>query len=94
VVVNLALLVLTFVPAFSGIGSNASGLADRAWGNIRLAGWRADVVWVCASTLFILLAAIGPASERGISGLTSALCRVWLGCFVIYGSYTVLHMFG
>src|SRR4051812_41120029 len=94
VVVNLTLLVLIFVPTFSGIGSNAPGLADRVGGKIRLAGWRADVVWVCVSTMCILLAAVGPASERGISRLTSVLCRLWIGCFVVYGSYVLLHMFG
>ena len=94
VAVNLALLVLMFVPAFSGMGRNAPGLADRVLGNTRIAGWRADVVWVCVSTVVILPSAIGPASERGIARLTSVLCRAWIGCFVVYGGYALLHMFG
>ena len=94
VAVNLALFVVMFVPAFSGIGGNGPGVADRLWGNYRLAGWRADVVWVCASTLVILRAAIGPARDRWISRLTSALCRVWIGCFAAYVGYALLHMFG
>ena len=94
VAVDFALFVLLFVPAFSGIGRQQPGVADRLWGAYRVAGWRADVVWVCGSTVFILLAAIGPASLRGVSRLTATLCRLWMGCFVVYAGYVVLHMFG
>ncbi len=37
--VDFALCVLTFIPAFSGIGREP-GLADRLLGNYRFGGWR------------------------------------------------------
>ncbi|HKW12230.1 MAG TPA: hypothetical protein VJO33_17720 [Gemmatimonadaceae bacterium] len=101
--VNFALLVLSFVPAFSGIGQPEPGVADRLWGNYRFDGWRADVVWMCVSTVICLLRVYlvivvrGPTwtRERGSRRITSILCWVWLACFFfLYLPYTLMHMFG
>ena len=91
--VNFTLFLLSFIPAFSGIGPEP-GVADRLWGNYRLAGWRADVVWMCASTVIIGTGSLRSTSERGPRRMTSIICRVWLACFVVYLSYTLLHMLG
>jgi len=91
--VNFALFILSFIPQFSGIGSEP-GLFDRLWGNYRLAGWRADVVWICASTIFIIVGGIAPMRGRGFDKTTAILCWVWLACFFFYLRYTLSHMFG
>ena len=91
--VNVALLALSFVPAFSGIGPEP-GLADRLWGNLRFGGWRADVVWMCGSTLLIFAGGLRWTRERGARRTTSVLCWLWLPCFVGYLGYALLHMFG
>lgn len=99
IAVNLVLFVLTlFVPAFSGIGEQ-SGLADRLWGDYRSGGWRADVVWVFVSTLAILilwLAYVGTTSDKCTREykLVFASCAIWMGCFVVYAGYVLLHMMG
>ncbi len=91
--VDLALFVLTFVPAFSGIGP-APGLADRLWGSVRFGGWRADVVWMCGSTVLIVAGGLRGIGEHGPRRTTSVLCWSWLPCFVVYLGYIVVHMFG
>lgn len=92
-VVNLAVLVLTCIPGFSGIGQ-VPGYADRLLGGFRLGGWRADVVWMCVSTCVIAAAAFpGPGIERP-RRRTAILCRMWLPCFGAYLGYIVTHMFG
>ena len=90
---DFLLLVLAFVPAFSGIGPEP-GLAERLWGNVRLGGWRADVVWMVGSSVFILAGALRGTTERGARRTTSLLCWAWLPLFVIYVGYTLIHMFG
>jgi hypothetical protein len=91
--VNFVLLVLTFVPAFSGIGPEP-GLADRLWGNVRLGGWRADVAWMFVSSLFVFARGLRWPREPGARRATAILCWGWLPCFVVYLRYTVIHMFG
>ena len=102
---NFVLLVLSFIPAFSGYGPEP-GVADRLWDAYRLDGFRADVVWMCLSTAFVLCVCLlraylvivvgGPrwTKERGARRTTSILCWVWLGCFVfLYMPNTAAHMF-
>ena len=91
--VNFVLFILSFIPAISGIGPKP-GLFDRLWGNYRLAGWRADVVWMCVSTMFIVGGGIRWIARRGSVNPTAILCFVWLVCFYFYASYVVHHMFG
>src|SRR5262245_5005393 len=92
-VVNFTLFVLTFIPAFSGIGPGSEpGLADRLWGRIRFGGWRADVVWMCLSTVVVCVG--GLRSAQGPRTVTTILCRVWLVCFGFYFDYILVHMFG
>lgn len=91
--VDLVLLVLTFIPAFSGIGQQP-GLADRLWGGVRLGGWRADVVWMCGSSLLIVASGLPRRTIPGLRRTTVVLCRLWLPCFAIYLGYTLTHMFG
>jgi len=90
---NFALFLLTFIPAFSGIGPK-TGLADRLWGDYRFAGWRADIVWVCTSTVFIFAAGLIWIKENRSAKLTIITYRLWLICFPIYLGYIVIHMFG
>jgi len=105
-VVNFALLVLSFVPAFSGTGREP-GAADRLLGDYRLDGWRADLVWMWLSTAWIFCVCIlraylvivvgGPSwpRARGARRTTSVLCWAWLACFVfLYVPYTFAYMFG
>ncbi len=98
IAVNFVLFVLTFVPAFSGIGSQI-GIADRLWDNYRVDGWRADIVWVVTSSVVLLLLAVAyaasPSARRsGAYKLVITSCIVWLGCFVVYVRYVFIHMMG
>jgi hypothetical protein len=92
VAVNLALAVLSLIPAFSGI-DQGPGLADRLWGNVRFAGWRADIVWVCASTLIVFVGGFRWTTRRGPRQTTSILCWAWLPLFLGYVYYQLSHMF-
>lgn len=80
--VNLVLLVLSFIPAFSGTGARP-GLADALFGKIRFGGWRADVVWMVASSLIILIGALRWTRDLA-----------WLPCLLVYLGWALLHMFG
>jgi hypothetical protein len=98
IAVNFILFVLMFIPAFSGIGPEP-GLADRIWGNYRLGGWRADVVWVVISTVAILMLGLAYAKSPSVKGsrahkVVVTSCAVWLGCCVVYAGYVVIHMMG
>jgi hypothetical protein len=98
--VNFILFVLTFVPAFSGIGVGPHpGLADRLWGDYRFGGWRADIVWVITSTAGILILALPysqstSAKRTRARKLVLASCAVWLVCFLVYARYVLMHMMG
>src|SRR5437660_3147111 len=75
-VVNFVLFISAFIPAISGIGPQP-GLFDRLWGNYRLGGWRADVVWMCTSTMFIAAGGVKWIRGRGSDRATAVLCGVW-----------------
>jgi len=90
--VDFALLFLTFIPAFSGLGA-APGLADRLWGKYRLGGWRADIVWVCASSVYVVAVGLPWIKENREAKMTRIVWFLWLACFPIYLIYIVLHMF-
>jgi hypothetical protein len=91
-VVDGVLFILSFIPAFSGVGPEP-GLADRIWGHDS-GGFRGDVVWMCLSTVVILVGGLRPTAEPGAERTTSNLCWAWLACFVVYLGYVVTHMFG
>jgi hypothetical protein len=93
IALNVFLFVLHFVPTVSGIGPKP-GLADRLWGNTRLAGWRVDVVWMLCSSLLILAGTSRWTREPGPRKTTAFLCWAWLPFFVVYLGYTLIHMFG
>jgi hypothetical protein len=86
------LFVLSFVPAFSGIGPEP-GLADRVWSN-NSGGFRGDVVWMCLSTVVILGGGLRLTTAPGAERTTSLLCWAWLACFIVYLHYVITHMFG
>ena len=103
--VNFALLVLSFVPAFSGFGYDL-GVAVRWWRGYRLDGWRPDFVWMCASTAMVLCVCLlrafvaivvgGPSRtrKRGARSGASFLCWVWVACFfVLYLPNVAAHLF-
>lgn len=89
---DLILLILTFIPTFSGLGPEP-GMADRLWGTYRIGFWRIDFVWMCVSTVGILAGGLRPTVERGSERTTSNLALAWLPCFFIYICYIVMHMF-
>jgi hypothetical protein len=91
--VDFAIFVLTFISAFSGIGQEP-GLADRLLGNYRFGGWRADVVWMCASSVFIFATGLPWVIENRTAKITRIAWCLWLACFFFYLFYIVLHMFG
>ena len=90
---DFALFVLTFIPAFSGIGQRP-GLADRILGNYRFGGWRIDVAWICASSVFIIAFGLRGSTENRSAKITKIACVLWIACFPIYLGYIVIHMFG
>jgi hypothetical protein len=91
--VDFSLFILTFIPAFSGIGPEP-GLADRLLGNFRFGGWRADVVWICASSVLIIATGLAWIRENRSAKITRIAWFLWLGCFPFYLFYVVIHMFG
>ena len=91
--VNFALFILTFIPAFSGIGQNP-GLADRLFGNYRFGGWRGDVVWMCSSSVLIVAAGVPLMRAGRPAKITKFAWCLWFACFPIYLVYIFLHMFG
>ena len=82
--VDFVLFVLTFIPAFSGIGSEP-GLADRILGNYRFGGWRADVAWMCASSVFIVAVGLPWIRENRSAKIT----RI---AWYLVGLHTVLFV--
>lgn len=90
--INLAVLILTVIPTFPGMGP-APGLAERLWGTYRIGFWRIDVVWMCVSTIGILVGGLRPTVERGSERTTSNLALAWIPCFFLYICYIVMHMF-
>jgi hypothetical protein len=93
VAVDFALFVLTFFPAFSGIGGGP-GLADRLFGDYRFGGWRADVVWMCASSVFIFFTGLVWVGKNRSARITFVAWCLWIGCFPLFLFYIVIHMFG
>lgn len=98
-VINFALFILSFIPAFSGIGQHDPGFADDLWGKYRLDGWRGDFVWVCASTLLILVASMPFIVVGGVTSnkepryhRTAILSLVWMACFLVYLGYMLVNM--
>ena len=91
--VNFVLFITTFFPAFSGIGREP-GLADRLLGNYRFGGWRADVVWMCASSVFIIAAGLPWIVKNRPAKITRIAWCIWLVCFPLYLFYIFRHMFG
>lgn len=86
--VNFALFILSFIPAF------------RLWSLPALDGWRLDFVWVCASTVFVVVASIPFIAVGGVTEIkerryhrTAILCLVWIGCFLFYFVYNLLNSF-
>lgn len=92
IAIDLALLILTFIPAFFGTGP-APGLADRWWGRYRIGFWKIDVVWMCVTSIGILVGGLRPTVERGSERTTSKLALAWIPCFFVYVGYIVMHMF-
>lgn len=99
-VINFLLFILSFIPAWSGIGQRQPGFSDRLWGAHLLYGWSADFLWVCASTLFIAVASIPFVAIGGVIAIkdrsyhkTAIFCLVWLGCFLFYLGYNLLNTF-
>ena len=96
VVINFALFLLMVMPESSLIGQ----LPEHLWGAYRFDGWSADVVWVCASTPFIVIASIPFIILGGVTEVkerhfhrTAILSLVWLACVPFYLGYLLLHMF-
>lgn len=96
VVINFALFLLMLMPESSLMGQ----LPERLWGTYRLDGWSADVVWVCASTAFIVIASIPFIVLGGVTEVkdrrfhrTAVFCLVWLACLPFYLGYVLLHIF-
>lgn len=89
--VNFLLFFLSFIPAY------------QRWPNpakLDLGGFRIDFVWVCISTLFIVVASIPFFVVGGIAQTkqarfrrTAILCLLWLVCFLIYLGYSLLNAF-
>lgn len=92
IIVSLVLVAFSFSLWFSGTAEKA-GEADRLFGSLRFAGFRADFVWVLLTTLassvaFIPLA-IAARRER-VARITAALCIGQMAGFCLF-IYQVLH---
>ena len=95
-VINIVLAFLMLIPESSFLG----GVPNRLWGDYRLDGWSADVVWTCASTPFIIIASIPFMVVGGVTKTreprfrrTAIFSLAWLACLPFYLGYVLLHMF-
>ncbi len=90
VVSDFVILALSFTTWYEGTADYA-GLADRLFGTIRFSGWRADVVWLFCSTLFVLLAfaiALPRFRAKAAGRRTVLIAGAWLIGAVVY----VVHL--
>jgi len=92
IALNFLLFVLSWCPWFLGSEKHWS-VSDQLFGSYRFAGFRADFVWMIASTIYIFFAALFflfQARTDPSVRLNLGLCMAEvLGfCLFIYGSLT------
>ena len=90
VAVNFVRFLLAFVPSFEGTDKSV-GAADTifAW---RMAGFRADFVWLVVSTILVFLAGvyfIFRIKEDRTAKTDVILCAAWVVAFIIYIARTL-----
>jgi hypothetical protein len=89
-IVNLSLIWVSWTPWFGGTAQHA-GMADKLFGQMRLAGFRADIVWLCVSTGVLFLVGwffILQARTSRSARINAALCVAEVLSFALY----VLHV--
>jgi hypothetical protein len=86
VAVNLLLVALSWWPWFEGTAAKP-GAVDHLLGTLRLGGFRADVVWLVISTLFIFLALFLFLAEARRSRSARANVLLCLAEIVAFGSF-------
>ena len=86
ITLNFLRFALSFIPSFEGTAQEP-GLADRIFGNYRIAGFRIDSAWILASSLVIflfifILAWIAKRDPK--ARIDILLCLAWMAAFVTY----------
>jgi hypothetical protein len=85
-VANLALIWLSWFPWFGGSEQHV-GIADKLFGQMRLSGFRADIVWLCLSTGVLFFAGcffILQARRSRNARVSAALCVAEVLSFAMY----------
>lgn len=75
---NLILIALTWWPWFEGTETRV-GAADHLFGSFRILGFRADLIWLILSTVFVLVALVPflvKAREDHVARINALLCVV------------------
>ncbi|HEY4010523.1 MAG TPA: hypothetical protein VGM11_10265 [Acidobacteriaceae bacterium] len=91
VLVNVTLTALSWTVWFGG-NAGKVGFADRIFGNARLGGFRADVVWLVLSTLglaFGFFHSLSRASRDREARLNALLCCAGVIAFVLFLYHSV-----
>lgn len=92
VLFNLAIVATSWSRWFSGDASHV-GVVDRVLGNLRLGGFRVDVVWLVLSTgllavAFLYFVSQGIRSREARMNAAFCLCGVVAFCLFIYRALT------
>jgi hypothetical protein len=83
---NFLRFLLSFIPSFEGTEHDA-GSVEKLFGSFRIAGFRADFVWLLFSTPIIFLAAfyfLWEARKNRLALIDFALCLLWVAAFAEY----------
>ena len=86
VIVNLVLISLTWWPRFSG-SENQVGLADQLFGQLRIGGFRIDLVWLVLSSAVLFFASVhffNCTAERKPAFLNGMFCVAGVLAFIAY----------
>ena len=84
--VNLLLIALTWWPRFSG-SETRIGLADQLFGQLRIGGFRIDVVWLVLSSAALFFASfyfLNNTRERRTALLNGMFCVAGVLAFIVY----------
>jgi hypothetical protein len=92
IALNFTRFALSFLPWFEGTAAQP-GLADEVFGRYRIGGFRADFVWLIASTAVILCSmpyVLRASKNSSKMKVDSYLCIAWIIAFILFVAKALL----
>jgi hypothetical protein len=92
IALNFIRFALSFLPWFEGTAAQP-GLADEVFGRYRVGGFRADFVWLVASTAVILCFipyVLRKSKSSPKMKVDSYLCVAWIIAFILFVAKALL----